>query len=460
MIKRRFLYALISAVIATVFIFYGCGLYSDKIDSGGNEPIFYSVTYVDGSSVLCVKQVEENTCADYIIPKDKKGYDFVCWRWNGVKYDFKTPVTGNLVLSALWSDTVYNVSFVADGVIVDTRTYTLNDPSVSEPDVPDKNGYAGSWETYKLTGGDITVNAVYTPIVYPVRFYDGETLLYETTYTVENTDISVPDIPNKIGTTGRWSEFTLTGGEVNVYVIYEYVKYTVTFIADGIIVGECVYDVNSPEITPPQVPVKDGYSGVWEEYELNYTNTTVNAVYTPNPIKTPETVFTDEQGLCYELIDGVYTVTGYTGNATCIEIPEQAFGVPVAIIGDNAFESNCTFSEIKLNDNITGIGDYAFYGCTGLQRIVLPDSVETLGVMAFGGCAGLKSVTVGASMKLISKHAFANCPSLTEVSFLAVGDWTVSDNSTSEGGTVVTIDNDVLALALLKKFSDKFLFKV
>ena len=40
------------------------------------------------------------------------------------------------------------------------------------------------------------------------------------------------------------------------------------------------YSIENPEITEPKVPEKEGYTGVWEKYELNFKNARVVAVYT------------------------------------------------------------------------------------------------------------------------------------------------------------------------------------
>jgi hypothetical protein len=56
----------------------------------------------------------------------------------------------------------YTVTFVADGTTVGTAKYTGENKSITEPAVPEKEGYTGKWESYTLTTGDVTVNAVYT----------------------------------------------------------------------------------------------------------------------------------------------------------------------------------------------------------------------------------------------------------------------------------------------------------
>ena len=59
-------------------------------------------------------------------------------------------------------------------------------------------------------------------------------------------------------------------------------KYTATFIADGKTVDEVTFTIDTDSITEPDVPIKEGYTGVWEEYTLGTEDIIVNAVYTPN----------------------------------------------------------------------------------------------------------------------------------------------------------------------------------
>ena len=60
----------------------------------------------------------------------------------------------------------YIVAFVADGIVVETVTYTAEDKNIVEPTVPYKKGYIGQWEEYTLTVGDRTVEAIYSPNKY------------------------------------------------------------------------------------------------------------------------------------------------------------------------------------------------------------------------------------------------------------------------------------------------------
>ena len=59
-------------------------------------------------------------------------------------------------------------------------------------------------------------------------------------------------------------------------------EYKATFVADGVTVAVVVYTAESKSINEPAVPAKEGYTGVWEAYELAIGGVTVNAVYTIN----------------------------------------------------------------------------------------------------------------------------------------------------------------------------------
>lgn len=89
---------------------------------------------------------------------------------------------------------------------------------------------------------------------------------YTVYYEVENSDGTKSLV--EIG------ELTLSEEETEPTI------YTVTFVADGAVVKVAEYAVGDT-IEEPTVPAKDGYTGVWETYDIsNGGNLTVNAVYT------------------------------------------------------------------------------------------------------------------------------------------------------------------------------------
>jgi hypothetical protein len=89
------------------------------------------------------------------------------------------------------------------------------------------------------------------------------------------------------------------------------------------------------------------------------------------------------------------SITKYTGNEVNVAIPNTIRGTQVTSIGDNAFSSCASLTNIVIPNSVTNIGNYAFYGCTGLANIAIPDSVISIGAEALNCCVGMSTITVG-----------------------------------------------------------------
>ena len=75
-------------------------------------------------------------------------------------------------------------------------------------------------------------------------------------------------------------------------------------------------------------------------------------------------------GLLFKLnADGTLTVTGYTGNAANVVVPETVKGFTVTVIGESAFENMTFIVSVKLPSTITVIMRRAFAGCTSLREM-------------------------------------------------------------------------------------------
>ena len=107
----------------------------------------YHVTYNYNytGSVADTRDVFANSAAEYISAPDRSalGWKFVEWQLNGVKYDFASPVTADITLTAKWERIKYNVTFVVDGVETLNTTYE-HDAKLSSNSAysePTKKGY-------------------------------------------------------------------------------------------------------------------------------------------------------------------------------------------------------------------------------------------------------------------------------------------------------------------------------
>jgi hypothetical protein len=131
--------------------------------------------------------------------------------------------------------------------------------------------------------------------------------------------------------------------------------------------------------------------------------------------------------LTYVTNNGTITITGYTGPAGAVTIPETINGLPVTTIGNSAFSNCATLTSIVIPACVTDIGPSAF-SYSGLMSVDIPDNVSSLGPAAFYGCDRLANVKIGNSVKRLEPiiipalfpgpvfyGAFGGCLSLTNV---------------------------------------------
>ena len=129
----------------------------------------------------------------------RTGYKFVGWTADEAGEEAVTEIDTSacedVVLWAQWEINTYTATFVADDGTVEEVEFTVEDDSLTEPVVPAKVGYTGKWEDYDIVADDITVEAVYTPIVYNITYgglEDGEHSNTEE-YTIESATITLQD---------------------------------------------------------------------------------------------------------------------------------------------------------------------------------------------------------------------------------------------------------------------------
>ncbi len=280
----------------------------------------------------------------------------------------------DITVNAVYTPIIYTVKFIADGQVIDTKTYTVENTTLTDiATVPEKQGYTGEWGSYALTHGNVEVNAVYTPITYTVKFIVDGQVIDTKTYTVENTTlIDIPTVPEKQGYTGEWENYTLTYENVEVNAIYTPIfveKYTVTFVADGNEVKVVTYNKDATEIVVPIVPAKENCVGEWESYTLNSAS-----AITVNALYSSANA---TEGITYTLSENglYYTVTGYTGSAKQITIASLYRNLPVEEIADKAFyglQSTASVTAVTVPNSVKRIGDAAFGNMPKLQSITLP----------------------------------------------------------------------------------------
>lgn len=173
--------------------------------------------------------------------------------------------------------------------------------------------------------------------------------------------------------------------------------------------------------------------------------------------------------------DGTVTITGYTGTAAKLLIPETIADKPVVGIGDGAFRDLSNLTVLSIPDSVTVFGSgilvgcsnlyalrtplpteagkvflgylfgaeiyeknnmpdlrnldflelggsltelpaYSLYDCNDLVCVRLPDTVISLGEFSLYRCQSLKYINAG-QLTRVGDHALDNCQALTDLVF-------------------------------------------
>ena len=106
-----------------------------------------------------------------------------------------------------------------------------------------------------------------------------------------------------------------------------------------------------------------------------------------------------------------------------------------ATIATQAFyNSEMSFQEVIIPDNVTEINTKAFENCTGLLTVVIPPSVTLVGEHAFYGCTSLLSVLCRPqTAPTLGTDAFTGCNASLQICVPALSAYNYSDWNTSYG---------------------------
>lgn len=147
------------------------------------------------------------------------------------------------------------------------------------------------------------------------------------------------------------------------------------------------------------------------------------------------------ESLTYRNYGDYIEISGCDDSATEVIVPSEIDGVPVTIIGSQAFEHCHNLTSVVIQEGVTTIGAYAFIGCRdfsddvyipcyaesykeevtskesegGLKSVVLPDSLTSIGTGAFQGCSDLVSINIPDNVNFIGGSAFNYCSSLESI---------------------------------------------
>lgn len=126
----------------------------------------YTVTFQSEGGSEVASQIRANTPADRPADPTKEGYTFIGWYNGESEWNFETPVTADLTLTAKWQLNRYTITFdTAGGSEVPSITQDYG-TAITPPAAPTKTGYtfAGWDKTIPSTmpAGDMIITARWT----------------------------------------------------------------------------------------------------------------------------------------------------------------------------------------------------------------------------------------------------------------------------------------------------------
>ena len=184
----------------------------------------YPVTFQSESGSEVASQIRANTPADRPADPTKEGHTFIGWYSGESEWDFETPVTADLTLTAKWQINRYTITFdTAGGSEVPSITQDYG-TAITAPANPTKTGYtfAGWDKTIPTTmpAENITLTARWQVNQYTITFKPengGQDIVIKQDY---GTAITAPANPTKTGYTfAGWDKTiptTMPAGDMTI----------------------------------------------------------------------------------------------------------------------------------------------------------------------------------------------------------------------------------------------------
>lgn len=184
----------------------------------------YTVTFQSEGGSEVASQIRANTPADQPADPTKEGYTFIGWYSGESEWDFETPVTAVLTLTAKWQINRYTITFdTAGGSEVPSITQDYG-TAITPPAAPTRTGYTfAGWDREiptTMPAEDMTITARWTVNQYTITFKPengGQDIVIKQDY---GTAITAPANPTKTGYTfAGWDKTiptTMPAGDMTI----------------------------------------------------------------------------------------------------------------------------------------------------------------------------------------------------------------------------------------------------
>ena len=256
----------------------------------------YTVTFQSEGGSEVASQIRANTPAARPADPTKEGYTFIGWYNGESEWNFETPVTADLTLTAKWQINRYTITFdTAGGSEVPSITQDYG-TAITAPANPTKTGYtfAGWDKTIPSTmpAENITLTARWTVNQYTITFKPengGQDIVIKQDY---GTAITAPANPTKTGYTfagwDRESPTAMPAENMTITARWQVNQYTITFKPENGGQDIVIKQDYGTAITAPANPTKTGYTFAGWDKTIPTTmpagNMTITARWTENRV--------------------------------------------------------------------------------------------------------------------------------------------------------------------------------
>ena len=228
----------------------------------------YPVTFQSESGSEVASQIRANTPADQPADPTKEGYTFIGWYNGESEWDFETPVTTGLILTAKWQVNQYTITFKPENGGQDIVIKQDYGTAITPPAAPTRTGYTfAGWDRESPTtmpAEDMTITAQWQVNQYTITFKPengGQDIVIKQDY---GTAITAPANPTKTGYTfAGWDKTipsTMPAGDMAITARWQVNQYTITFKPENGGQDIVIKQDYGTAITAPANPTKTGYT--------------------------------------------------------------------------------------------------------------------------------------------------------------------------------------------------------
>jgi len=414
------------------------------------EPTHYTVTYMDGSTVLDTTPVANGSYAAIVpSPPDKEGYQFVGWYMqDGTMHEFGSLITSDLTLFATYRPISYSITVAGTPVNYETKDDVLGDGGSVKYDPA----------THTLTLTDASIESAEVGIMVESSI--------NSPLTIHGVDTAAPG-NNSIRSTDRtailcYTDLTLTGsfGEISSYEESIYV-YSVTIEGDlGNITSETddgIYAYGDLTVSGAVGNVTVGDDGIYAYGDLTVSGSVGNVTAGDDGIFAYGDLTVSATGIVGDITageDGLdsnsnLTISGTVGNIAATDDALDASGdltvTATGIVGDitavsEGFDAN---GDLTISGTVGNITAQTYDGIYANGDLTISGTVGNITAQTYDGIYAEGDLTISGTVGNITAQTYDG--------ICAEGDLTISGivgNITAgetgiDAGSDLTIDGEV-----------------